>query len=372
MNDTLTPKQIRERRLQALFARALGHPRVLEILADCADAEDVEEDSMRCDDDPPDRKWLDLAKELRDQSKAILDEDPDLWDRDYPNKKVAPLPTLMDAVRPDQLVSLVARVTADMPDGAAGILNSWGLQHFSTELLSRITLPQATVWMVSNKTSCTLFATKASADAFCSQFPSSVWFSVTEVLVLGTPVLEVAKAADLKHELSLITQAFASRKEKFALPSNTRELLKQAANVISEDGTIIQHLKQKVMADKVEGILTKSFTQQSVVEEIEDAMHQVLHSPPLPSAATYLRASPEVGRAPNLSGTSRPDASYPELGSEWVHKNGTYRVLGYTNKATTNETKYPVTIVYVGKNGRVWSRPASDWHRSMKPADSSL
>ena len=58
--------------------------------------------------------------------------------------------------------------------------------------------------------------------------------------------------------------------------------------------------------------------------------------------------------------------NYPEIHSRWQHTNGnTYRVTAITNAHATIQQKYPVTVVYEGKNGNVWSRPFSDWHRSM-------
>lgn len=66
------------------------------------------------------------------------------------------------------------------------------------------------------------------------------------------------------------------------------------------------------------------------------------------------------------------DIEYPAVESHWFHRNGLeYEVVGFTNSKTTNPDKYPVTIIYSGKNGNMWSRPLSDWHRSMTPAPSS-
>lgn len=60
------------------------------------------------------------------------------------------------------------------------------------------------------------------------------------------------------------------------------------------------------------------------------------------------------------------DAIKPEPLSRWQHTNGNvYTVLLLTNEGTTNPTKYPITVVYQGQNGLVWSRPLKDWHRSM-------
>jgi hypothetical protein len=59
---------------------------------------------------------------------------------------------------------------------------------------------------------------------------------------------------------------------------------------------------------------------------------------------------------------------YP--GSDLVHTNGNeYRVMHLANAYSENE-RYPVMVVYSGQNGRVWCRPLSDWHRSMKPKSS--
>jgi hypothetical protein len=53
-------------------------------------------------------------------------------------------------------------------------------------------------------------------------------------------------------------------------------------------------------------------------------------------------------------------------GSLWRHNNGVeYRVLYLANEKTADPIKYPVTVVYQGPNGLVWTRPMADWHRSM-------
>ncbi len=62
-----------------------------------------------------------------------------------------------------------------------------------------------------------------------------------------------------------------------------------------------------------------------------------------------------------------PDEIHPpiEAGTRWTHRNGNvYTVLFLTNKAAPSE-RYPLTVVYHGENGNVWSRPADDWYRSM-------
>ena len=58
--------------------------------------------------------------------------------------------------------------------------------------------------------------------------------------------------------------------------------------------------------------------------------------------------------------------SLPEKDSMWYHSNGNkYTVLFIANEHTVNSDKYPITVVYQGENQKIWSRPFSDWHRSM-------
>lgn len=56
----------------------------------------------------------------------------------------------------------------------------------------------------------------------------------------------------------------------------------------------------------------------------------------------------------------------PDVGSKWTHTNGNlYEVIAIANKDTEYPDKYPITVVYKGENGKIWSRPLSDWSRSM-------
>lgn len=67
--------------------------------------------------------------------------------------------------------------------------------------------------------------------------------------------------------------------------------------------------------------------------------------------------------------------SLPVKGTLWRHRNGTlYEVMFLTNELSENQDRYPVTVVYRTARWpeRVWSRPASDWHRSMTPLEASL
>lgn len=54
-----------------------------------------------------------------------------------------------------------------------------------------------------------------------------------------------------------------------------------------------------------------------------------------------------------------------KIGSWWQHYNGVkYQVLFIANE--TDSEKYPKTVVYIGENGKVWTRPLLDWERSFK------
>lgn len=55
----------------------------------------------------------------------------------------------------------------------------------------------------------------------------------------------------------------------------------------------------------------------------------------------------------------------PRADSVWRHRNGNqYYVLCVAN-IYSERPEYPLTVVYVGANGRIWSRPFAEWHRSM-------
>lgn len=49
----------------------------------------------------------------------------------------------------------------------------------------------------------------------------------------------------------------------------------------------------------------------------------------------------------------------PEPGTEWKHDNGNrYWVIALCNEHADpqNASKYPVTVTYIGENGRIWSK----------------
>lgn len=63
----------------------------------------------------------------------------------------------------------------------------------------------------------------------------------------------------------------------------------------------------------------------------------------------------------------------PEMGSTWMHKKGTlYTVLQVTSApGIGREEEFPVTVTYVGPDGRVWPRTLPRWYASMTPHSAS-
>jgi hypothetical protein len=56
------------------------------------------------------------------------------------------------------------------------------------------------------------------------------------------------------------------------------------------------------------------------------------------------------------------------VGKQFKHKNGNiYTVLFLTNTDSTPERlkDHPIDVVYMGQNGKIWSRQLNDWDRSF-------
>lgn len=52
--------------------------------------------------------------------------------------------------------------------------------------------------------------------------------------------------------------------------------------------------------------------------------------------------------------------------SRWRHSSGNiYAVILIANEHSENQDRYPTTVVYRDYDGRTWSKPLSDWRRSM-------
>ena len=60
------------------------------------------------------------------------------------------------------------------------------------------------------------------------------------------------------------------------------------------------------------------------------------------------------------------DNDYPTFGSQWQHHSKRiYTVLGTANIKNQN-TNYPTTVVYIGKNGNLWTKLISNFYDTMK------
>lgn len=61
----------------------------------------------------------------------------------------------------------------------------------------------------------------------------------------------------------------------------------------------------------------------------------------------------------------------PKPESRWQHRNGCYYTVLFLTNAENENSDYPVTVVYRGDNGNLWSRPllptkdVRGWHDSM-------
>lgn len=59
------------------------------------------------------------------------------------------------------------------------------------------------------------------------------------------------------------------------------------------------------------------------------------------------------------------ETAKPSIGSTWRHRNGALYVVRLFTNEFSERAEYPMTVVYEGAGGRMWSRPLSDWHRSF-------
>lgn len=56
------------------------------------------------------------------------------------------------------------------------------------------------------------------------------------------------------------------------------------------------------------------------------------------------------------------------VGRQVVHNNGiTYTVILVTNTNSTPENliTHPIDVVYIGQNGKIWSKRLKDWNKSF-------
>lgn len=88
---------------------------------------------------------------------------------------------------------------------------------------------------------------------------------------------------------------------------------------------------------------------------------------PSPTNATSTEQS-SASVEENSSAGCAPSPTKPGLYTVWDHKSGRqYMVLGFASEESTDD-RYPVTVIYADRDGKVWSRPLARWDESMKPA----
>lgn len=63
------------------------------------------------------------------------------------------------------------------------------------------------------------------------------------------------------------------------------------------------------------------------------------------------------------------EQAVPAPKSTWTHRKSgaSYKVLLLTNESAERTDDFPVTVVYQGVDGKVWSRPLAEWHGAMAP-----
>lgn len=67
---------------------------------------------------------------------------------------------------------------------------------------------------------------------------------------------------------------------------------------------------------------------------------------------------------------TQAEQAVPAPGSPWTHRKSgaSYKVLLLTNESAERTDDFPVTVVYQGADGKVWSRPLAEWRGAMAPA----
>ena len=94
--------------------------------------------------------------------------------------------------------------------------------------------------------------------------------------------------------------------------------------------------------------------------------HYNIIMPKEPTFENSIENSINIISIANSMFRKKEDTDIPVINSKWRHYNGNiYTVIELTNLHSENFDKYPITVVYKGENGKIWSRPLSDWSRSF-------
>lgn len=168
--------------------------------------------------------------------------------------------------------------------------------------------------------------------------------------VLGQSDIVVPRRAyDMLRAQLLVTKGLGSQEQRDA----TEQVLANAADVAS--GLVPPSAHPKPMT-----------TQEALKVVLKDM--RTLSPDALEAELQKYRPAPRAGEEP----AAEQADDVPGDSTEWQHNNGSlYTVLVVANTHATRVDEYPVTVVYRGADGKVWSRPLSRWHASMSPVAKS-
>lgn len=61
------------------------------------------------------------------------------------------------------------------------------------------------------------------------------------------------------------------------------------------------------------------------------------------------------------------ESNYSEVKGDYLHHSGTVYTVQTVTNLHAHQNGWPVTVVYIDKSNRVWSRPIEDFLNSCKP-----
>lgn len=176
-----------------------------------------------------------------------------------------------------------------------------------------------------------------------------------------------------KQEVAL-TSALAQCRDAFPAPSPGSELESAWSEAMGDPESVPGYI-QAIAAAANQPAAPSATPDLPSRNEVLDEAVRVLSSWEHHDAAGLLRLLkwPEMVDIPSAKQASSMTSlissglsALPPVGTVWQHRNGNeYMVFAILNKDSERQDEYPTTVGYVGKNGKIWSRPASRWHKSM-------
>lgn len=154
------------------------------------------------------------------------------------------------------------------------------------------------------------------------------------------------------------------------------EQMRQAVRTLQRDA--VEHLMRFARQIKPSPLTAQAAELEEARQRTQDALDANDASPRQlgAEAMRFARTICALVRTPEanslMQNAARLFGAPVTAGSLWRHYNGNvYTVLLVANQESANEERYPKTVVYIGGNGKCWSRPLDDWHRSMTPLEES-